>query len=491
MVDLWVSLGLVLADQVGEHDHGWFICGLLKFDLILMGADAFLVPGRPMPVLNYRGRSLTVFVGKIPPTMDADTMKEILGHCGSLKNYKSYIDTTKGFCIATFASPQGVYLAEKLLHGLVIDGQALIVKCNKSTEQLLSNLKNEKSTLNEPVVPEDVESTAKGRIEEVVKGRKKIAQNEVDKSTEASAAAVEFLSSLHSDVQSQDKVEVVPPRKARKTERRPTIQRPHWKDALRTLEKNERERLKRHEIETDKLRDLAQERQRQILADNEGVDPREKQPIHLRKMCRNTRERTERLKQNEKELQEDKAEEERMKKEHASKMDKEMKAAVESKPEPLKVNQASKKGGAVFDEEDVQTKEKKFIPIQYSKEEMAVGRDRKSRSQIEAINRSIVDNIPRTIDDLEHYVVKWEYFDAAGKDVQRKMKSWIGKKIKDLMGEEEESFCDFIYQQIVSHKSPKEFVDSLQEVLDEDTEPFVIKLFGVIIFETERFLNGI
>lgn len=443
-----------------------------------------------MPLLNYRGRSLTVFVGKIPPTIDADTMKEILGHCGSLKSFKSYIDTTKGFCIATFASPQSVYLAETLLHGLVIDGQALIVKCNKSTEQLLLNLKHEKSRSNDPVVPDDVESTAKGLVEEIVKGRKRIVQNEVDKSTEASAAAVEFLSSLHSDTRAQDKVEAVPSRKARKTEKRPTIRRPHWKHAMWTLEKNERERLKRHEIETDKLRDLAQERQRQILADNEGLDPREKQPIHLRKMYRNSREHIERLKQNEKELQEDKAEEERMKKERASKVDKGVKTVVESKPATSKANQLSKKG-AVFDEEDVQTREKKFIPIQYSKEEMAVGKDRKSKSQIEAINRSIVDKIPRTIDELEHYAVKWEYLDAAGKEVQRKVKSWIGKKIKDLMGEEEESFCDFIYQQIVSRKRPKEFVDNLQEVLDEDTEPFVIKLFGVIIFETERFLNGI
>lgn len=66
---------------------------------------------------------------------------------------------------------------------------------------------------------------------------------------------------------------------------------------------------------------------------------------------------------------------------------------------------------------------------------------------------------------------------------------WIGKKIRDLMGEEEPSFCEFVFEQLISHKSPSEVIDNLNEVLDEDTEAFVLKLFGVVIFETERIMN--
>jgi len=57
-------------------------------------------------------------------------MKAILETCGNLRDWKPVIDPTKGFCFATFHEPQGVVLGQKLINGLEVDGQALVVKCN-------------------------------------------------------------------------------------------------------------------------------------------------------------------------------------------------------------------------------------------------------------------------------------------------------------------------------------------------------------------------
>jgi len=54
------------------------------------------------------------------------------------------------------------------------------------------------------------------------------------------------------------------------------------------------------------------------------------------------------------------------------------------------------------------------------------------------------------------------------------------------MGEEELSFCEFVSSQLKSHQNPQNVLENLREVLDEDADSFVLKLFQVVIYETER-----
>jgi len=54
------------------------------------------------------------------------------------------------------------------------------------------------------------------------------------------------------------------------------------------------------------------------------------------------------------------------------------------------------------------------------------------------------------------------------------------------MGEEELSFCEFVFSQLKSHQNAQNVLENLQEVLDEDADSFVLKLFQVVIYETER-----
>ena len=82
-------------------------------------------------VIDVGGQSnRTIWVGKIAPTVEPETMKEILQACGSLKEWKPVIGPNKGFGFATFHDSIGVLAAQKMLNGLELDGQCLLIKCN-------------------------------------------------------------------------------------------------------------------------------------------------------------------------------------------------------------------------------------------------------------------------------------------------------------------------------------------------------------------------
>lgn len=78
-----------------------------------------------------RGKVFTAWIGKIAPTVEKESLREILECCGSIRVFRPYIDSTKGFCFVTFYNAQGAMLAELLLQGLVVDGQTLLVRFNK------------------------------------------------------------------------------------------------------------------------------------------------------------------------------------------------------------------------------------------------------------------------------------------------------------------------------------------------------------------------
>lgn len=59
---------------------------------------------------------------------------------------------------------------------------------------------------------------------------------------------------------------------------------------------------------------------------------------------------------------------------------------------------------------------------------------------------------------------------------------WVSKKVGELLGEEP-SFCRFIMEQLAGHVSAEAMLGALADVLDEDAEPFTLKLWQILIYE--------
>ncbi len=54
------------------------------------------------------------------------------------------------------------------------------------------------------------------------------------------------------------------------------------------------------------------------------------------------------------------------------------------------------------------------------------------------------------------------------------------------MGDEDKTFVSFIMEKITAHTSPDKMLEELVVFLDEDAEGFVLKLYRLVIFETEK-----
>lgn len=409
-----------------------------------------------------------------------------------------YVDASKGFTIATFGTIQGVYLAKKLLESVVLHGQKVVVHCNRATT---ARLRTEKFKYGEG--EREAETKVKGEIEGLVEAcnREEGAGDGVrgGRSGDAAMAADDFLAALSADggdgrvggEQRGGREQ----RREKSVGQRPNGSRREYELRYDLMKRNEESRLARLEREEDKRRDLAQERQRQILADNEGVgDPRATWPLHARKAYRESREHVERKKRNVKELEEDEKEAARM-------------GVVSSGDSGGVADRlASPAGGAQIKSVDIAvdvdragggnlgtvvnnsslgnlgTKRKKIDFDDEKDTEETIKVD----VQMEAVlASSILQRLPKSMDELNAYPIKWDVFDAAPKAVHGRISEWIGKKIAELLGDEKE-FVEYIFEGIQNHKHPRDMVADVQDVLDDDTDVFVVDLYGKVIFEIEK-----
>lgn len=151
------------------------------------------------------------------------------------------------------------------------------------------------------------------------------------------------------------------------------------------------------------------------------------------------------------------------------------------------------------EEDETEKKARKLIPIQYSAEELkAVHEARGSApgsslptvpiNPAEERKKQLMAIVPKDQDAIFSYPVKWEMLDSASPDVKSKLSGWINKKIKSLVGDDEDGagFADFIVGEVHAHRSAEKIFANVQDVLDEDAAGFVMQLFKLVIFQTEE-----
>ena len=110
----------------------------LEFAFVLTGSAQSAAP-RPQVTLE---KSTTVYVGKIAASVDDALVRSLLDACGGVKSWKPLQDPEtqkpKGFGFCEFEDAEGVLRALRLLNGLSLDGQELLLKCNTATQKCVS-----------------------------------------------------------------------------------------------------------------------------------------------------------------------------------------------------------------------------------------------------------------------------------------------------------------------------------------------------------------
>ena len=87
------------------------------------------------------------------------------------------------------------------------------------------------------------------------------------------------------------------------------------------------------------------------------------------------------------------------------------------------------------------------------------------------------------------YPLKWEIVDETL--VEKRIKPWVNKKIFEYIGEEEQTLVEFICSKVLSKSSAKNILEDVAMVLDEESEVFVVKMWRLLIYETEAKCLGL
>lgn len=101
--------------------------------------------------------------------------------------------------------------------------------------------------------------------------------------------------------------------------------------------------------------------------------------------------------------------------------------------------------------------------------------------QLKARQKQLVDQIPIEKSKLFVYPIDWSLVRKHSVIITT-MKPWITKKVVEYLGEEEETLINFIVSKLENRCDPNELMSELSDVLDDDTEQFVVKLWRMFIF---------
>lgn len=137
------------------------------------------------------------------------------------------------------------------------------------------------------------------------------------------------------------------------------------------------------------------------------------------------------------------------------------------------------------DEEEV-PKKRKLVPIEYTNEEQNAMRSQEDKRKMV---RALIEKIPTKKEDLFDYNLDWSMIDA--NLMEKRIQPWITKKIVEYIGEEEPTLVEFICSKILSKSPPERIYGDVSMVLDDEAEVFVVKMWRLLIYETEAKKEGL
>ena len=75
--------------------------------------------------------------------------------------------------------------------------------------------------------------------------------------------------------------------------------------------------------------------------------------------------------------------------------------------------------------------------------------------------------------------------------IERIVRPWVAKKIKEYLGVEEEAMIRLVVNHVTNKLSAWALYDKVAPILDDVAESFVLKLWQVIVFENQKIVNGV
>lgn len=119
---------------------------------------------------------------------------------------------------------------------------------------------------------------------------------------------------------------------------------------------------------------------------------------------------------------------------------------------------------------------------------VVVGRIMTVEERKEAIGK-LVAGIPADREGLCRWDVKWDFLHEYV--ISNKIRPFVVKKVVEYLGEEETDLVQFTMDLIKRRTPAAKVIDELQGALDDEAEIFVMKLWRMVIFESESRAQGL
>lgn len=97
--------------------------------------------------------------------------------------------------------------------------------------------------------------------------------------------------------------------------------------------------------------------------------------------------------------------------------------------------------------------------------------------------RDLVKLIPHTRDEILSSSIEYELLP----NIDERLRAWLKKKLKELIGNGSDALVEMIMMKLRDRCTAKDLISRLTDVLDEDTEPFVLKMWRMVLFEMARY----
>lgn len=138
------------------------------------------------------------------------------------------------------------------------------------------------------------------------------------------------------------------------------------------------------------------------------------------------------------------------------------------------------------DDEDDESRKKKLKPFEITREER---QQVMSAEEKKELTKQIIKRIPLTKEELFVHRIEWDQLDRRWMD--NRIRPWVAKKVNAFLGEDDQSLCDFICEQIGQQATPEKILKDVAVIIDEDAEQFVIKMWRLLIYEGQARRMGI
>eukprot|EP01135_Chromosphaera_perkinsii_P004923 Nk52_evm28s304 gene=Nk52_evmTU28s304 len=112
------------------------------------------------------------------------------------------------------------------------------------------------------------------------------------------------------------------------------------------------------------------------------------------------------------------------------------------------------------------------------------GLEEKVKSGVKSSEKvsSLLNIVPREKEALFAFSID---YNAMNSSLQQKLNEWVKHEISVFLGEDEPDLRNFICEQVLNKLPPTELINEISMVMDDESDSFVQKLWGFLIYETE------